>query len=190
VSRLPFRSQSGQRRPLPILALACTVEAGQAAGVIGAVLTRVLAERCPPGTVILDLGAAADLGDDGCGALHGLLDRLAGCGITVRLAGASAKLRAQLDDGGVASRLGRGGVQPSLRAALLAVYAELPGPGLVTPDIRAALATPAEPVVPAGPAAPAPAPAIPAAAIPATVTVALPDKAITQPGRLVPPGPA
>ena len=168
MSRSRFRSLLGPREPagrpgtpspahLPILALACTLEPEQATPVIGAVLTRVLAERRPLGTVILDLGTGTDLDDCGAEALQCLLDRLAGCGIRFRLASASAKVRAQLADAGLAGCLGRAGLQPSLRAAVLAVYAALPGPGLVTPEIRAALATPAEPVGPAtlAPATPA-----------------------------------
>ena len=37
-------------------------------------------------------------------------------------------------------------VHPTLRSAMLASYAALPGPGLVTAAIRAALVTPAEPL--------------------------------------------
>lgn len=197
MSRLPFRSLLGPREPagqpvprspahLPILALACTLEPGQATPVIGAVLTRVLAEPRPPGTVILDLGTATDL--DACGgdALDGLLERLTGLGIRFRLASASAKVRAQLADTGLASHLGRSGIQPSLRAAVLAVYAALPGPGLVTPEIRAALVTPAEPVGPAPvPAGPAPVPAGPAA-VPAIPAVPAGTAAVPA----IPAGPA
>ena len=39
-------------------------------------------------------------------------------------------------------------VHPTLRSAVLASYAELPGPALVTAAIRAALVTPAEPLKP------------------------------------------
>ncbi len=206
MSRSRFRPLSGPgetagqpvpRSPahLPVLALSCTLEPDQATPVIAALLTRILAERRPPGTVILDLGTASDLDAAAGDGLHGLLDRLAGRGIRFRLASASAKVRAQFTDAGLASRLGRGGVLPGLRAAVLAVYADLPGPGLVTPEVRGALVIPAEPVGPAGPAAaPAAAPAGPARVpvTPVMLTRALAgpaDQTISQRG-LAPPEPA
>jgi hypothetical protein len=53
-------------------------------------------------------------------------------------------VRNRLREAGLTQRLGPEAIHPSLRAAVLASYAALPGPGLVTTDVRAALTEPAE----------------------------------------------
>jgi uncharacterized membrane protein len=128
------------RHPVPVLRLAATLAAGQGAGLVSAVLARVASGR-PVGTVVLELENTTAIGDDGRDALHGLGGRLAGLGIRLRLAIVSPQVRGRwLAD----SRTGPLPVHPSLRCAVLACYAMLPGPGLVTGPIRTDLERPAE----------------------------------------------
>jgi hypothetical protein len=128
------------RHPLPVLRLAATLAAGQGAGLAGAVLARVASGR-PVGTVVLELENTTAIGDDGRDALHGLGGRLAGLGIRLRLAIVSPQVRRMWLADGQAGPLP---VHPGLRCAVLACYAMLPGPGLVTGPVRADLERPAE----------------------------------------------
>ena len=111
-------------------------------------MARVLA--CPRGvgTVALDLGAGADLDARGAAALRELHGQLRAIGTRLRVAVTSKQARELFRDTGLTHRLGARAVHQSLRAAVLAAYAELPGPGLVTAGMREALARPAEPLVP------------------------------------------
>ena len=68
-------------------------------------------------------------------------------GTRLRVVVSSKQARELFRDTGLTHRLGARAIHQSLRAAVLAAYAELPGPGLVTPGIRDALARPAEPLV-------------------------------------------
>lgn len=138
---------------LPVLGLACTIRPGDCGRIVQAVLARALAPGRPAGTVVLALGAGTELDAGACKALHALADQLEPTGIRLRLATSSGPVREQLARNGLITRLGTGAICPSLRAAVLSVYAELPGPGLVTEEIRACLLTPAEPIEPGGSAA-------------------------------------
>ena len=134
------------RRRMPVLGLrlASTLQPGQAGLLTDTVLARVLGRGREVGTVVLDLTAAGDIDADGCAALHGLHDRLRSIGTRLRVVAAAGKLRDRLGEAGLTHRIGPEAIHPSLRAAVLATYAALPGPGLVTADVRAALAMPAE----------------------------------------------
>lgn len=160
----------------PHLGLSCSLAPGRAWPAASAALARVLGSPLPPRVVILEL-TAAELDSDAGAALGWLRDRLRRAGSRLWLAAASAPARQQLQQAGAAEWLGPDAVHRSLRAAVLAVYAALPGPGLVTADLRAALTTPAEPLRTEGPAAPAPEPlpAGRAAAEPRPLALSAPD---------------
>ncbi len=132
-----------------MLGLSCTPEPGSGVPVIWAVLARVLAGGRLAGTVALVLGPGTDLDADAGAALRIVADQLATAGVRLRLATSCTRVRQQLADAGLARRLGESAIHPSLRSAVLAVYAGQPGPGLVTPEVRAAMLKPAEPVGPA-----------------------------------------
>ncbi|MBO0777175.1 MAG: hypothetical protein J2P34_12770 [Actinobacteria bacterium] len=135
---------------LPVLGLACTLQPGNCGRIVQAVLARALAPGRPAGTVVLVLDAGTELEADVCAALRALANRLEAAGIMLRLAAARGQLREQLDSSGLAGRLGTGAIHPSLRAAVLSVYSELPGPGLVTREVQDCLLKPAEPIAPGG----------------------------------------
>jgi len=113
-----------------------------------AVLRRVLGCGCPVGTVVLDLGTATELDPDGCAALLAVHQRLTAIGTRLRLATPARGLLDSLAGTEVLDLLGRDTVHPSFRAAVLATYAALPGPGLVVGRVKSALATEAEFVEP------------------------------------------
>jgi hypothetical protein len=77
-----------------------------------------------------------------------LHDRLALLGTKLRLAAGTRALREALAAGGVTARVGADAVHPSFRSAVLATYATLPGPGLVTGQVKAALEMEAEAISP------------------------------------------
>ena len=142
----PTRPASRRRPRIPLLRLGLTLEAGQAGALTEVVLARVLSCRRGVETVVLDLGPGADLDASTCEALHALHDRLRALSTRLWLVAAAGHTRERLRDSGLTHRLGSGAIHPSLRAAVLATYAAMPGPGLVTEDVRAALAAPAEPL--------------------------------------------
>jgi hypothetical protein len=131
------------RHPVPVLRLAATLAAGQGSGLASAVLAQV-ASGGLVGTVVLELENITAIDDDGRDALHGLGRGLAGLGVRLRLAIVSPQVRRLwLAD----SRMHRAEpipVHPNLRCAVLACYAMLPGPGLVTDAVRADLERPAQ----------------------------------------------
>lgn len=129
-----------------VLRLRITLAPGLAEVLAEAVLARVLAGNRAVGTLVLDLGTGAEIDAATCDALHALDDRLRALGTRLRLVTGSAQVRDRLRDSGLNHRLGSEAIHPSLRAAVLASYAGLPGPGLVTAEIRAAMAAPAEPL--------------------------------------------
>jgi anti-anti-sigma regulatory factor len=131
------------RRHVPVLRLTSTLQPGEAGLLADSVLARVVGGGCEVGTVVLDLTTADDIGTDGCTALHALHDSLRSVGTQLRVVARGA-VRDRLREAGLTQRLAPGAIHPSLRAAVLASYAALPGPGLVTTDVRAALAEPAE----------------------------------------------
>lgn len=157
---LPGRARDGgrgRRRPpqeavppgplAPVLRLSASLAPGQAATLAESVMARVRRAAGPVSGIALDLTrAATDIGWEECAALRALHDRLGATGIRLRLAVANRHLRATLEEEAVVSHIGAGAVHPSLHTALLAFYAELPGPGLVTGSVRDALAQPPEPL--------------------------------------------
>ena len=127
-----------------VLCLAATTEPGRADDVTGAVLARAATSGIRGGTVVLALDGAVDA--DCLEALCSLQDRLRALGMCLRLAVGPDEPRRQLRKE-AASRVATSlAIHPTLRSALLATYAACLGPGVVTAQVRAALAVPAEPV--------------------------------------------
>lgn len=129
--------------PVPVLRLATTLAAGQGSGLASAVLRRV-ASGGPVGTVVLALQNTTPIDVDGRDALHGIGGRLAGIGIRLRLAIVSPQVRRLWAADCRADQAVPLPVHPSLRGAVLACHAMLPGPGLVTGAMRTDLERPAE----------------------------------------------
>jgi hypothetical protein len=133
-------SPARPRSPLPVLRLTCTLTGDQVDGLVPAVLARLAGFR-RVGTVVLELDRAAVLDCRARQALCGLRALLDRRGTDLRLVITSRQTR---DDLAAAAehRIGPDVVHDSPRAAMLAAYALLPGPGLVDAGMRAALAAP------------------------------------------------
>lgn len=120
-------------------------EAGNQAGTAGAggQGTRVPESSGPGGSGPGGSGPGAD-GQDVWDELCMLAGALRPCGIALRVVIAPGREHDRL----LETAPGPPGppVHPTLRAAVLATYAALPGPGLVTSGVRADLAMPAEPL--------------------------------------------
>ena len=124
---------------IPVLRLVCDLTGGRAGGVDQAVLAW-LARRGAVDTVVLDLGSGAGLDDDTRRALWDLRAALQSRGTGLRFVVTSREVRADLAVGEY--RLGLDAVHDCARAAMLAAFAQAPGPGLVGTVMRDALAAP------------------------------------------------
>ena len=80
-------------------------------------------------------------------ALNALQHSLRAADARLVLVAGEETVRKYLAQAGPEASPGPLAVHPTQRSAVLASYAELSGPGLVTPAIRAALTSPAEPLV-------------------------------------------
>jgi anti-anti-sigma regulatory factor len=125
---------------LPVLRLVCKLTDEQANGLGEAVLARLAGFRAL-GTVVLDLGDGAGLDDDSRQALCGLREALQRRGTGLRLVVTSREARAGLA-AATEHRIGQDAVHDCARAAMLAAFAQAPGPGLVGSVMRDALAAP------------------------------------------------
>jgi hypothetical protein len=132
-----------------VLCLAATAEPSRADDVTSAVLARAATSGAPGGTVVLALDGTVDA--DCLEALCSLQERLHALGMCLRLAVGPDEPRRQLRKEAVSRPVTSLAIHPTLRSALLATYAAYLGPGVVTAQVRAALAVPAEPLQ-AGPA--------------------------------------
>ena len=126
--------------PVPVLRLTCTPTDDQMAGLVPGVLAR-LAGSQQVGTVVLEFGNGADLNQGTRQALCGLRSLLERRGTDLRLVITSRQAREALATA-AEHRLGPEVVHDCARAAVLAAYAQVPGPGLVDGAMRAALAAP------------------------------------------------
>lgn len=124
-----------------VLCLAATAEPGRADDVTSAVLARATS-GVPGGTVVLALDGAVDA--DCLEALCSLQERLHALGMCLRLAVGPDEPRRQLRKEAASRPVTSLAIHPTLRSALLATYAACLGPGVVTAQVRAALAVPAE----------------------------------------------
>ena len=133
-------SPAVRRSPVPVLRLACTLTGDRAGGLTEAVLARLAGPGQRAGTVVLELDGAG-LDDDARAALCALRAVLRRGGTDLRLVVTSRAAR----DGLAAAaehRIGPEWVHDCARAAMLAAFAKVPGPGLVDAAVRAALAAP------------------------------------------------
>ncbi|HWG64179.1 MAG TPA: hypothetical protein VG253_21015 [Streptosporangiaceae bacterium] len=146
-SRSAMRTRPA-RTGIHCLGMAGSLRAAQGARLVETMLLRVQGCGCPVSTVVLDLSSTETLDPDGCAAMMTLHDRLALLGTKLRLAAGTRALREALAAGGVTARVGADAVHPSFRSAVLATYATLPGPGLVTGQVKAALEMEAEAISP------------------------------------------
>jgi MFS superfamily sulfate permease-like transporter len=124
---------------VPVLRLVCNLT-DRAAGLAEAVLAR-LDVLGAVGTVVLDLGSGAGLDDDSRQALCELREVLQRHGTGLRLVVTSREGREDLA-AATEHRIGRDAVHDCARAAMLAAFAQAPGPGLVGAVLRDALAAP------------------------------------------------
>jgi len=128
------------------LGLSISLKTGQIRRLADTICERVLGSVRPVGTVILDLRAGADIDGDSRAALLSLHHRLASMGTRLRIAAGCRQLAARLREDDLPRHLGADAIHDSVRSAVLATYAALPGPGLVTAQVRAALDIPVEAV--------------------------------------------
>ena len=126
--------------------VAMTAVPGQSKELAGAVTACVAAEGAEVGTIIVIVRGQGDRDAALPGALRALDGELHQAGIRLRLVTADSHLRRQLAEPGGPGAAGPLDVHATLRTALLASYAELPGPGVVTSSVRTALARQAEAV--------------------------------------------
>jgi MFS superfamily sulfate permease-like transporter len=128
------------------LGLSISPGTGPADRLADSIFDRVLGSARPVGTVILDLCADADIDADSRAALLSLHHRLASMGTRLRIVTACRQLADGLREASLPRYLGPDAIHDSVRSAVLATYAALPGPGLVTAQVRAALVIPVEAV--------------------------------------------
>lgn len=125
---------------VPVLRLACNLTDARADGLDQAVLARLTGLRAV-GTVVLDLGGTAGLDEDCRRALCELRAALRRRGTGLRLVVTSREAREDLA-AAAEHRIGPETVHDCARAAMLAAFAQAPGPGLVGAVLRDALAAP------------------------------------------------
>ena len=125
---------------MPVLRLVCDLTGDRADGVDQAVLARLAGLRAV-GTVVLDLGSGAGLDDDFRQALCELRAALRRRGTGLRLVVTTREARQELA-AATEHRIGPEVVHDCARAAMLAAFAQAPGPGLVGAVLRDALAAP------------------------------------------------
>jgi hypothetical protein len=117
--------------------------AGNADALVAAVGARVRAAVLAPCSVVLDLSATTVLHDGAAAALDALADLLQHSQATLWLVLPGAQARAVFF-GDSATAMGTDTVHASVRGAMLAAYAALPGAAFVTPALSQLLAQPPE----------------------------------------------
>ncbi len=118
--------------------------AGTTGALLDAVAARIGAAMPPVAAVVLDLSDTPAIDDDARAALLSLHGLLAQSQARLRLVLPEAATRAALGGDDAASTAGLDALYTTVRAALLAAYAALPGPAMVTPVLRALLMDPPE----------------------------------------------
>ena len=131
-------------RQIVCLRLTGQLCADTADALVDAVGARVRAAMPPAWAVVLDLAAMPAADDRAQAALMSLCGLLSENHVSLRLVLPGGKARAAICGGGTADAIGLGALHTSVRAAILAAHAELPGPALVTPAMRALLTQPPE----------------------------------------------
>jgi MFS superfamily sulfate permease-like transporter len=123
-----------------VLRLACDLTGPLAEGLAEAVLARLAGLRTV-GTLVLDLGGGTGLDDGSRQVLCELREVLRRRGTCLRLVITSREAREDLA-AATEHRIGPDAVHDCARAAMLAAFAQAPGPGLVGAVMRDALAAP------------------------------------------------
>ena len=116
--------------------------ADTAEALLDAVSARVRAAMPAAYEVVLDLTDIPAVDDGARAALLSLGELLVESHVRLRLVLPEADARAALCDGGAADAIGADVLHTSVRAAVLAAHAALPGPALVTPALRMLLGNP------------------------------------------------
>jgi MFS superfamily sulfate permease-like transporter len=137
----PVRAPTGRIVCLRLSRQLCTATAD---ALVQAVSARVREAGPDTRTVVLDLGQTRTIDDDARGALQRLRGLLAHSQAGLRLVHPTAEVRGTLSIDGPSGAIGPEDVHRSLREALLAAHASLPGPALVTPATRRFLTEPPE----------------------------------------------
>ena len=138
------RPGAGPAGQIVCLRLTGQLRADTAEALLDAVSARVRAAMPAAYEVVLDLTDIPAVDDGGRAALLSLGDLLVESHTRLRLVLPEAEARAALRDGGTADAIGANVLHTSVRAAVLAAHAALPGPALVTPALRALLGNPPE----------------------------------------------
>jgi len=138
------RVNSAASGQIVCLRLTGQICAGTVDALLEAVGTRVRAAMPSACTVVLDLSEAPAVDDGARAALRSLGDLLVKSHARLRLVVPEAEARAALSGDGAGNTIGPDALYPSVRAAVLAAHAALPGPALVTPAMRALLWRPPE----------------------------------------------
>ncbi len=120
--------------------------AGTADALLDAVDARVRAAVPPACEVVLDLSGTSAIDDDCREALRSLCGLLVSSRARLRIVLPEAEARAALSNDASADSLGPDALHPSVRAAILAAHAALPGPAFITPAMRTLLRQPPEPL--------------------------------------------
>ncbi len=126
----------------PVLCLAATLQPGQASDLSGAVLARLAESGYGAETVVLALDG--DIDADRLKAVCSLHECLRAHGTRLRLVIEANEAAGQPQAPAASEAAAPLMIHPSLRSAVLAAYAALPGPGLVDAQVRTALSVPAE----------------------------------------------
>jgi anti-anti-sigma regulatory factor len=132
---------SGQIVCLRLTGPLCT---GTADALLDAVSDRTRAATPPVYAVVLDLSDTSAVDDGAREALLSLCDLLKKSHACLRLVLPEPAARAELCGDGAANAIGPDAFHTSVRAAMLAAHAALPGPALVTPAMRTVLRQPPE----------------------------------------------
>lgn len=146
VAERSWREDSLAPGPIVCLRLTGQLCDGTAGALAAAVGDRVRAVMPPACAVVLDVSATPDVDDAAQAALLSLCDILSESRTRLWLVVPGAEARARLCRGGTASAIGLDALHTSVRAAILAAHAALPGPALVTAAMRALLTQPPEPL--------------------------------------------
>jgi len=146
VAERSWREDSLVPGPIVCLRLTGGLCAGTAGALAAAVGDRVRAFMPPACAVVLDVSATPDVDDAAQAALLSLCEILSEGRTRLWLVVPGAEARARLYRGGIASAIRLDAPHTSVRAAILAAHAALPGPALVTPAMRALLTQPPEPL--------------------------------------------
>jgi len=144
VSNWRTASQASQR--ILCLRPPCQLSAENAAALTEAVAARVRAAVPPPHLVVLDISATRALGEGVAAALQMLAAVLRESQASLRLVLPEAQARTAFFDATAGQAVEPEMVHTGVRAAMLAAYASLPGPALVTAALSERLDQPPEPL--------------------------------------------